>query len=150
MKQSLLMLMFLCSASAFAELNKWVDANGKVQYSDMPAPANAKSSTLHSAARAEDAAVSAPVASRSVVEREADWKKSQHSKKEAADKAAREQAKKDETQSNCTIARQNLKTLQQDIRIVEVGADGERRDLDDVQRQQRIEKSQQDINKFCL
>lgn len=34
----------LLTASAYAEMYKWVDANGKVTYSDMPPPASARQS----------------------------------------------------------------------------------------------------------
>ena len=38
MKKFLLILLMLASANAFAGLSKWVDADGKVHYSDQPPP----------------------------------------------------------------------------------------------------------------
>lgn len=44
MKTKLFFLSLLLTASAHAEMYKWVDANGKVTYSDQPAPASARQS----------------------------------------------------------------------------------------------------------
>src|SRR3989304_2708120 len=58
----------LCFAlPAAAQMYKWVDANGKVQYSDKPPPSNVKTEKLREAPRAR----SAPAAS----ETEEDTKK---------------------------------------------------------------------------
>lgn len=151
MKNYLFILLMLSSASAVAELNKWVDANGKVHYSDQPPPANVKAKTLRSASDAAGSAStsSAPAAPKTIAEREAELKKAQQAKKEAADKAAQEQAKKEVRKTNCTAAQQGLRTLQEGTRIVEIDANGERSYLDDKQRQQRIVKAQQDISTFC-
>lgn len=148
MKKLLLTLLMLASANAFAALNKWVDADGKVHYSDQPPPANVKAQTLRVTS---DAAVpaSAPAAPKTVAEREAELKKAQQAKKEAADKAAQEQAKMDAEREYCAAAQQNLRALQEGTRMVEIDAKGERSHLSDEQRRQRIEKVQQDINTYC-
>jgi hypothetical protein len=76
-------------------------------------------------------------------------KKAQQAKKEAADKAAQKQAAADALKANCASAQQNLRNLQSEVRMVEINASGENSYLDDKQRQQRLEKTQQDISKFC-
>ena len=153
MKKYLLILLVLSSANAFAGLNKWVDENGKVHYSDQPPPANVKAETLRSTSGAANAsnvaASSAPAAPKTIAEREAELKKSQQLKKEAADKAAKEQAAAETTKANCAAAQQNLRTLQSGIRMVEVDAKGERSYLSDEQRQQRITNTQKDVSDFC-
>ncbi len=156
MKKFLLVLMTLFSTSAFATLNKWVDANGRVHYSDQPPPPNVKAKILPSIsepappAKAEGTpAANAPAAPKTQAEREAEMKKEQKAKQEAADKAAKEQAAADAKKANCDAARQNLRTLQSGTRIVEIDASGQRAYLDDAQRQQRITKAQQDIDTFC-
>src|SRR3972149_880557 len=102
MKKILLILLTLVSASALAGLHKWVDADGKVHYSDQPPPANVKATTLRSTSSAKDsasesgaAASSAPAAPKTIAEREAELKKAQQAKKEAADKAAQKQGEAD-------------------------------------------------------
>jgi len=152
MNKYLLILLMLSSANTFAELNKWVDENGKVQYSDQPPPANVKAKKLRSNTVIPSggvAAASAPAAAKTLAEREAEWKKAQQAKKEAADKSAQEQARKDENKANCTAAQQNLATLQAAIPITEYNAMGGYNYLDDSQRQQRISKARQDIDSWC-
>ncbi|TAN72328.1 MAG: DUF4124 domain-containing protein [Gallionella sp.] len=147
MKNYLFILLMLSGANAFAGLNKWVDENGKVHYSDQPPPANVKSETLRSTSAA--ASASAPAAPKTIAEREAELKKARQAKKEAAEKAAKEQAAAEAIEANCAAARQNLRTFQSGIRMAEVDAKGERSYLSDEQRQQRIAKAQQDVGTFC-
>ena len=156
MKELLLILLALSGTNAFADLNKWVDASGKVHYSDQPPPSNVKAKVLHStsvtavpASGIGATAASAPAAPKTVAEREVELKKAQQAKKEAADKVAQEQAKNEANKINCTAAQQNLRTLQDGMRIMEIDAKGERSFLDDAQRQQRLAKVQQDVSNFC-
>lgn len=156
MKKLLLILLALSSANAFASLNKWVDANGKVHYSDQPPPANVKAKVLHTssdtavpASGTGTTAASAPAAPKTIAEREAELKRTQQAKKEAADKAAQELAKAETNKINCAASQQNLRTLQDGVRLIEIDAKGERSYLDDTQRQQRVAKTQQDISTYC-
>lgn len=156
MKKFLLILLMLASTTAFAALSKWVDADGKVHYSDQPPPANVKAKILRVTPEAAApvsasgaAAASAPVAPKTIAEREAELKKAQQAKKEAADKAAQEQARVDAVKADCAAVQQNLRALQEGMRMVEIDAKGERSYLDDEQRRQRIEKAQQDIKAYC-
>lgn|SRR5574340_58837 len=157
MKKFLLILSVLASANAFAGLSKWVDADGKVHYSDQPPPANVTAKTLRTtssdtaapASAGGAAAASAPAAPKTIAEREAELKKAQQAKKEAADKAAKEQARIEGEKTNCESAQQSLRALQDGVRVLEVDAKGERSYLGDEQRRQRIEKAQQNIKTFC-
>ena len=156
MKKILLILLMLASTTAFAGLSKWVDADGKVHYSDQPPPANVKAKILRVTSEVAApvsasgvAAASAPAASKTIAEREAELKKAQQAKKEAADKAAQEQARIDAEKANCAAVQQNLRALQEGMRMVDIDAKGERSYLDDEQRRQRIEKAQQDIKTYC-
>lgn len=156
MKKLLLTLLMLSSANALAGLSKWVDADGKVHYSDQPPPPNVKAKTLHissdaaaPASASGAAAASAPAAPKTTAEREAELKKAQQAKKEAADKAAKEQARIEAEKANCAAAQQNLRVLQDGVRITEIDAKGERSYLGDEQRRQRMEKAQQDVKAYC-
>lgn len=156
MSKFLLILLMLSSANAFAAISKWVDAQGQVHYSDQPPPPEAKAETLRSASGNEGTAgtsgvtaASAPAAPKTIAEREAELRKAQQAKKEAADKAAQKQAATDAVKANCATAQQNLRTLQEGMRMVEIDANGERSYIDDTQRQQRIEKAQQEISNLC-
>ncbi|OGS99303.1 MAG: hypothetical protein A3F73_06380 [Gallionellales bacterium RIFCSPLOWO2_12_FULL_59_22] len=138
----------LNSANAFAGLNKWVDADGKVHYSDQQPPPNVQTQTLRIPSEAA-APASAPDAPKTVAEREAELKKAQQSKKEEAGKAAQEQARAEEEKAYCATLQQNLRALQDGVRVVEIDAKGERSYLEDEQRRQRIEKAQQEIKAHC-
>ena len=46
MKRYLPICLLLLSFSAYGALTKWVDADGKVHYSDEPPPVNVKTKTL--------------------------------------------------------------------------------------------------------
>jgi|SRR5450759_910052 hypothetical protein len=156
MSKFLLILLMLASTNTFAAISKWVDAQGQVHYSDQPPPPEAKAETLRSASDTEGTAgtsgvnaTSAPAAPKTIAEREAELKKAQQAKEAAADKAAQKQAATEAIKANCATAQQNLRTLQEGIRMVEVDANGERSYLDDNQRQQRIAKTQQDVSNYC-
>lgn len=155
MKRYLPILLMLSSASAFAALNKWVDEDGKVHYSDQPPPANVKSKVLRSTGGAPEpaagdiTAASAPPAAKTIAEREAELKKAQQARKEAADKAALKQEEEEAIKANCLANQQNLRALQEGMRIVDVDASGERSYVDDEERQRRIVKAQEGIAKWC-
>lgn len=156
MNRYLIIFLLLASTSSYGAINKWVDSDGKVHYSDQSPPSEAKAKILRSTSDAEGTAdsssvtaASAPAAPKTLAEKEAELNKQKKAKQEAADKAAKEQANAEATKAACATAQQNLRTLQEGMRMVEVGADGKRSYMDDSQRQQRIEKAQQDINSYC-
>jgi flagellar motility protein MotE (MotC chaperone) len=150
MSKFLLILLMLASANTFAAISKWVDVQGQVHYSDQPPPPEAKAETLRSASNSEGTAgTSAPAVPKTIAEREAELKKAQQAKQAAADQAAQKQTAADAVKANCANAQQNLRTLQAGVRMVEVDAKGERSYIDDTQRQQRIEKAQQEISNLC-
>ena len=151
MSKFLLIILMLAYTDTFAAINKWVDDQGHVHYSDQPPPGNAKAETLHSVSDQDSntASTSAPAAPKTLAEREAELKKSQKAKQEAANKALQKQAEEDARKASCIASQQNLRTLQQGIRMIEVDANGERSYLDDKQRQERIAKAQQDVSTYC-
>jgi hypothetical protein len=138
----------LLSAGAHAELSKWVDTDGKVHYSDLPPPVDAKEkSRLRSGSMPDSGSSIAPAATRSGDS--ANDKARKPGKKELAEKAAKQQALDEQNKANCTAAQEHLRPLQEGLRIVEFDANGERIYIDDEQRQQRIAKYQQDISQYC-
>ena len=157
MSKFLLIILMLAYTDTFAAINKWVDDQGRVHYSDQPPPSKAKAETLRSTSDSEGnanassapAAVSAPAAPKTIAEREAELKKSQKAKQEAAHKALQKQAEEDVKKASCATSQQSLRTLQEGIRIIEVDANGERSYMDDKQRQERIAKAQQDVATYC-
>lgn len=153
MNKCLLIFLMLFSASAFPALIKWEDADGHIHYSDVPPPPSAKTKILRKTsgktppkAGGDSPADAAP---KTVAEREAELKKAQQEQKEADDKAAKQQAAAEAKKTYCATLQQNLRALQEGVRIMDVDADGNRSFLEDEQRQQRITKIQQDISTTC-
>lgn len=152
MSKFLLIILMLAYTDTFAAINKWVDDQGHVHYSDQPPPSNAKVETLRSTSDSDGnttTPTSAPAAPKTIAEREVELKKSKKAKQEAANKALQKQAEEDAQKASCATSQQNLRTLQEGIRMVEVDANGERSYLDDNQRQERIAKAQQDVSTYC-
>lgn len=157
----LLSFIFLAvSASAFSQqLYKWVDKDGKVQYSDQPPPASAKQEKL-------DVKVTPPAAPpasgkgdeksgkgeakatgpKSLAERDLEFKQRRIKEEEEAAKRA---AETKQNQDKCNQARSQLKGYQETGRIFSYDAKGERVYADDQTRQREMEKAQQDISTYC-
>lgn len=148
MGKFLLILLILASANSFAEVNKWIDDQGRVHYSDQPPPPDVQTKILGSASDHSASGVTA-TGQPTFVEQEAAMKRAQQADQAAAAQAAQKQAAADAFKANCNNAQQNLRSLQSGNRISDVNASGERYFLDDSQRQQRIDKAQQDISNYC-
>jgi hypothetical protein len=162
MKNFMSFILMMFCINAFAEVNKWVDENGRVHYSDQPAPSSAKSKTIGTVSKTKSSAETSGATESSnasesgesgepktIAEREAELRKKQKADKEAADKAAKDLSNKAANQENCDRAQLSLKGLQSGMRIKTLDANGQQVYLDDEQRQQRIAKTQQDIIRLC-
>jgi len=150
MGKFLLIFLILASANASAEVNKWVDDQGRVHYSDQAPPPEVQARALRSASEGTVSASGvAGTGEPTFVQQEAALKKEQRAKQAAAEQAAQKQAAADALKAKCDSAQQNLRTLQSGARMMEIDASGERSFIDDSQRQQRIEKAQQDISNLC-
>lgn len=156
MKRLLLVLLVLISANALAALNKWVDANGKVHYSDQMPPANVKATTLRPTAFTDSPPSASGVAAsgvsgapRNIADTEAEFKNAKQAKKEAADKAAQEQAKAEASKAKCADLQQSILALESGVRLSVFAANGERTYMDDAQRQQDLAKARQAFSTHC-
>jgi hypothetical protein len=149
MKYCLAISLLLTSISTHAALNKWVDAQGKVHYSDT-APADASVQKLKTfVAPDTGSTVSGVPAQKTLAEREAEWKKSQKAKEEASDKEAKAQEALQTRQKNCESARSNLATYENSPRLATYNAQGEKNIMDDSTRQQKIEEARKIVSNYC-
>lgn len=145
MKYHLPICLLLFSISAHGALNKWVDADGNVHYSDEPPPANAKvQKTLSVPPPASGAFVT-----KTISEREAELKKSQKSEDEAEKKNAEKQQVAAQRQKNCDIARGNIVTLEKSANIITYDASGKPANMDDAARKQSIEDNRKAVSEYC-
>lgn len=138
----------LLSLNAYADLNKWVDADGKVHYSDT-VPPDVSTQTVRNIAGKGDEKTPASFVPKSLAEREAELKKSTQEKEDAAKKKAQQDAQAEAKKSNCNAARENVQTLEHSPAIVTYDANGERSYMDDAARAQRLEEARKAISSDC-
>lgn len=154
MKTLLLLLLIIASPNGYAALNKWVDSEGRVHYSDIPPPPEIKATKLHGTASEEvssgqNDASTENTDSQNIAQREAELKKAQQDKKAAQEKSAKDLAYTESLKESCTAARKNMMILKDGRRIAELDDKGETVFMEDDQRQKNIEKTEQDIAKYC-
>lgn len=144
MKRCLPICLLLLSFSAHGALTKWVDADGKVHYSDEPPPLDVKAKIL-----VTPSAASGVPAQKTYVEREAERKKAEKAKEEAAQNASQQQEEALAKQKDCAAARANLKALENSPLIATYNDKGESSYMDDTTRRQNIEVARKQISTFC-
>lgn len=139
MKRCLPVCLLLFSFSAYGALTKWVDADGKVHYSDEPPPADAKTKKVTIPSSGGE------VASPTYVEREAELRKANKDKEEATKKAAKQQGETLAKQRWCASLNANLTTLEKSPRIASYNEKGEKVYMDDAARQQEIAETRKQL-----
>jgi hypothetical protein len=130
---------FLLSAPAMAEVYQYVDANGKTVFSDQPPP-GAKAKQMNVRAYAPASAPAKAVKGGPLSD--TDKKNAEISAENAK---VKEQNKK-VAQDNCKRARDNLASLQQNGRIRMPGSNAL---ATDSQRSSLLQQAQQDVQSWC-
>lgn len=149
MKQLLSIFLLFVSIDASAALNKWIDADGKVHYSDtVPTDVTAKK-IKNSAAPDPVSSSSSVAAPKSLAEQDADWKKSMKSKEEAAQKDKMEKDAAAIKLKNCENARRNQASYENSPLIVNYDSKGARSFLDDAGRKQQIDEAKKAVATYC-
>lgn len=126
----------------------WIDDKGVRHYSDRPPPATVPAAKVLKAPgkRADDAAPAeaqpsqaAPKADAAptLADREADYRKRAQERAKQEEKAAADAARAKAKAQSCDNARRYKAMLDSGIRVVDTGADGERRYLSDDERAKR-------------
>ena len=151
----------LCVAlPASAQMYKWVDSDGKVQYSDKPPPSNIKTEKLREPARAastpaasdakggtpKDAAKAGP---KTAAEQEQAFRKRQLDEAKAQEDEGKKQAQARDKAENCRRANAAVATLQIGGRQQRINQQGEREFLDEQQIAQELAKAQQEAATAC-
>lgn len=170
MKRSGIFLFLLLLISPLqAQMYKWTDANGKVQYSDKPPPAGAQATPLKNRSSSVtappeasptgvkgmekiDAKTSATVKSTkplTTAEQEQAFRKRKLDDEEGQKKSQEKLALETKKQENCANSKGNLITMESGTRQARVDAKGERYFLDDAQIQAEVAKARQQVNTFC-
>jgi hypothetical protein len=154
--KKLLVLIAICAALfaslvAQAQVYKWVDKDGKVQYSDQPPPPGASKADAQKVTSVVTTVTSggssAPGKTLQDRAKESDKARSDGADKQKKDDDAAKIAQ--QNQEACNSAKQSLKTLQAGGRITTTGADGEKTLMDDDQIQQEVGKAQKAVADAC-
>jgi hypothetical protein len=129
---------------AGAVLYKWVDANGRVTYSDQAPGGNVKAEIVGAAPPPAD-----PSAVRELAAQEADLKKQQTQRADEQKKAAKTRAEQAQLQQDCSDARERLKLYASDEPIGRINEKGEQVLIDDAARQSVRERLRSQIRERC-
>lgn len=157
---SVALALALCVAlPASAQLYKWVDADGRVQYSDKPPPSNVKTEKLSAPARAGAPAVSedkgaaqkgaATVAPKTAVQQDQAFRKRQLDAAKAQGEETQKRADARERAENCKRAKAAFANLQIGGRQVRMDEKGERVFLDEQQIAQETAKAREEAAAAC-
>jgi hypothetical protein len=134
----------LIAVPAGAVLYKWVDASGRVTYSDQPPPGNVKAEVVGTPAPAAN-----PSAVRDLANQEADFKKQQTQRADDQKKAAKTRAEQVQLQQDCTDARARLRLYQSNEPIGRIDENGQQVLIDDITRQETRDRLAQQIRERC-
>lgn len=149
-RTTLLLLGFLVSFAAQAQIYQYKDASGRTVLTDQPPPSNIKKETLSSRVPAEPAAAGkASAEPKSMAERDLEFKKRQKEAQEASAKAEKEAADKAARQQDCAQAQRQLQMLESGERLATRDDKGERVYIDDKQRAAEIDRAKKFMSEVC-
>ncbi len=136
---ALAMAMAIVSPLASAALYKWVDANGRVVYSDQPPMGNVKSELIGAAAPPAN-----PDALKEMVNKDAELKKRQSDRQDDARKSEKSRADAQKLASLCLQARTQASGMRRtDVAMYRLSEKGERVLMDDAMRKAEADRFDQ-------
>lgn len=139
---ALALLILAPTPSLSAGVYKWVDADGKVHFTDKPPPEVEAESVRTNTTRDEHTAERLKQYTEQASENAA-------KRAEAKAAAAAEQARKKAEAEKCEASRKELADLQRGNRQQFVNADGEREYVGEERRQQWMATARENIKKLC-
>src|SRR2546423_1976784 len=161
-KMNRLVVMLLAVAfagTASAQLYKWVDNNGRVQYGDTPPGDASKVTRLRPPPAGSAPAPVAPAATSETAAKDKDkdkaltpeqaFKKRQQERQEAEQKAGKERAEADQKRAGCENAQAGLRQLQSGQRLSTVNSAGERVFIHDDERTRQLQRAQKSVDDWC-
>ena len=145
-------VMSLClacvSLQGQAQVYKWTDKDGKVQYSDSPPPAGASASVPQKVdtSASNTSGVGGPAKEQSWQDKARDYDRRRIA---AAEKQAGDIELARKNQERCNNARRDLRNLQESRRVYTTDDKGERHYIDDDQRNIEIARVQGVVSELC-
>ena len=146
-----LALMALSAGAAAGQINKCLDASGKVVgYGECPPGTRSEGTTVKSAPPPAPAPAAKSSAPQSAAEKDAEYRKRQLEKKEAEEKSAKKAEAAQQNARACEESRAYLKSLQSGNRITKADPKtGERVYLQDGEYATEIARVQKTIDTNC-
>jgi hypothetical protein len=144
-----IVILSLLSLNIHAAVQKWVDADGNIHYSDTRPDEDTETKSVRTFVGKDSAGASPSYTPKTYAEREAEMKKAKQGKEEEQKKKTQQDAVAEAKKSNCAAARENARTLETGARIVTYDDKGESTYLDDDARAQRMEEARKAISANC-
>lgn len=140
-------LIWLFSVTANAEVYKWIDENGKTQYTDQPPPpGSAKEKQRLNLKSAPASTNNATNQAKSLSEERLEFDKRQQQKKEDE---AKQLAIEEENKKKCIDAQGQLRMYSDSPRLTVPDGSGGITYVEDDMRQKKIDEANKAIAKFC-
>ncbi len=139
----------LATATVAAQVYKWVDKDGKVQYTDTPPPASATKTEAKKVDTAPPVASTTAASAKSLQDRAKDYDKRKTDAAEKAKKSETDQQNAAANAANCSDARASLRDLETGRPTARTTEAGVREILNDEARQAEMAKARKSIADFC-
>ena len=148
-----LLVLLVLSTTAQAQMYKWVDSSGKVHYTDQAPPANVKQKKLDITTSPAPIVATpnkkAPVASKTLADKEMDFNKRRKQADDAIAKQTKEVEEAKVAKENCERARSIQRSLEENLRITQTDEKGERVFLDGEARQKEMDRAKKGVADWC-
>lgn len=141
-----LALLFLFASAANGQIYKWVDRNGKTQYTDQPPPPGISKSEKMLGIQFSSQSVNEEGTAKDSVEKEQTLKEKRAAREEERSKQLAEAKIKKE---NCLRAQSNLDLLKNSERLSVPDGNGGVVDVDDHLRQKYMDEALKNITAYC-
>ncbi|WP_265941832.1 DUF4124 domain-containing protein [Dechloromonas sp. A34] len=157
MKSALIFALGIAAATALtpvhAQTYQWKDSNGQTVISDTPQQGAGKAARVIGGPMpsviTEKPADKTAEAPKTTAEKDLEFKKRQLEAREKSEKDAKEQKAAADKQDNCERARRNLAALESNQPMARLDEKGERKVMDNSQRQQELERTRQIMTESC-
>jgi len=138
-------IVLLLSTSTYAQIYKWVDKNGKTQYTDQPPPPDAAKEEKRLNIKS-GSVVGGQEKSRNLSEQREEFDKRRQQQREDQ---AKQQAKSEESKKKCIDAQTQLKMYTDSPRLTVPDGAGGMTYVDDDLRQRKIADANKAIATYC-
>ena len=143
----LLLLSVLC-LPAFAEttIYQWQEPDGTWVYSQLPPP---DGRAVREVRPPPPPSTTPEQAQQELRQKQEDFRQRLEKREQAAQESANQETARATKKKNCEAARANLERIQRQARILVDDGEGGRKRLSPEEKQQRIDRYQADVQRFC-